>query len=91
MNDREKWRERESGIFVLAAWHDDDDDIRYHPKVSTAQTFFNKKLISFKQNTQGWYHFQYNIIQSKRMLLGIFITKHSELKLLLWEIYLEIW
>ena len=26
MNDREKWRERESGISVLAAQHDDDDD-----------------------------------------------------------------
>ena len=27
MNDREKWRERESGISVLAARRDDDDDI----------------------------------------------------------------
>ena len=26
MNDRETWRERGSGIFVLAARHDDDDD-----------------------------------------------------------------
>ena len=26
MNDREKWWERESGISVLAARHDDDDD-----------------------------------------------------------------
>ena len=26
MNDREKWRERESGISVLAARHDDDGD-----------------------------------------------------------------
>ena len=26
MNDREKWRVR-SGISVLAAWHDDDDDV----------------------------------------------------------------
>ena len=26
MNDREKWRERGSGISVLAARHDDDDD-----------------------------------------------------------------
>ena len=26
MNDREKWRERESGISVLPARHDDDDD-----------------------------------------------------------------
>ena len=26
MNNREKGRERESGISVLAAWHDDDDD-----------------------------------------------------------------
>ena len=25
MNDRETWRERGSGISVLAAWHDDDD------------------------------------------------------------------
>ena len=26
MNDRETWRERGSGISVLAARHDDDDD-----------------------------------------------------------------
>ena len=26
MNDREKWRERGSGISVLVTWHDDDDD-----------------------------------------------------------------
>ena len=26
MNDREKWRERESGISVLAARHDDDSN-----------------------------------------------------------------
>ena len=26
MNDREKWRERGSGISVLAARHEDDDD-----------------------------------------------------------------
>ena len=26
MNDRDKWRERESGISVLASRHDDDDD-----------------------------------------------------------------
>ena len=26
MNDREMWRERGSGISVLATWHDDDDD-----------------------------------------------------------------
>ena len=29
MNDRETWRERGSGISVLAAWHDDDDDDLY--------------------------------------------------------------
>ena len=26
MNNREEWRERESGISVLVARHDDDDD-----------------------------------------------------------------
>ena len=29
MNDREKWRERESGISMLAARHDDDEDDDY--------------------------------------------------------------
>ena len=29
MNDREKWRERGSGISLLAAQHDDDDDDEY--------------------------------------------------------------
>ena len=27
MNDREEWRERESGMLVLVARHDDDDDL----------------------------------------------------------------
>ena len=31
MNDREKWRER-SGIFVLVARHDDDDDALFYNK-----------------------------------------------------------
>ena len=26
MDDRDKWREKESGISMLAARHDDDDD-----------------------------------------------------------------
>ena len=30
MDDRDEWRERESGKSVPAAWHDDDNDFIYH-------------------------------------------------------------
>ena len=33
MNDRETWRERGSGISVLAARHDDDDDMKISGRI----------------------------------------------------------
>ena len=48
MNDREKWRERGTEISVLAAWHDDDDDIP--PFIGVRRCSVNAKFIVLEKS-----------------------------------------
>ena len=48
MNDREKWRERIRDISVLAAQHDDDDDIRWRIKTTQTTALWELRRILIK-------------------------------------------
>ena len=55
MNDREKWRERESGISILATRHDDDDDSTAYIYIYTIYIKSSTdRFVSFYQNSSVW-------------------------------------